>query len=70
MFEAAGALDKLEGFASIHGAAFYNLPVTERKIALKKESWRVPESLAFGESVLKPLRGGEEVLWKIVPVDF
>lgn len=69
MFEAAGALDKLEGFASVHGATFYNLPVTEKIISLKRESWKVPESLAFGESVLKPLRAGEEVHWKIYPVD-
>ncbi len=65
-FEAAGALDKLEGFASFHGADFYNLPRNQGHITLQKESWTAPESFALGEGRLKPLRGGESLAWRLV----
>lgn len=65
-FEAAGALDRLEGFASRHGAAFYGLPVNEGTITLRKESWEVPTSYPFGEDVLVPFRAGEQAHWRIV----
>ncbi|MDD5299084.1 MAG: dihydroorotase [Gallionella sp.] len=64
-FEQLGALDKLEGFASFHGADFYRLPRNTGQITLRKESWRVPDNLAFGEHRLVPLRAGENVTWKI-----
>ena len=64
-FEQLGALDKLEGFASCHGADYYRLPRNIDKITLRKESWQVPDSLAFGEHRLVPLRAGEKVTWKI-----
>jgi len=64
-FEQLGALDKLEGFASFYGADFYRLPRNTGKITLRKESWRAPDSLAFGEHRLVPLRAGENVAWKI-----
>ena len=64
-FEAAGALDKLEGFASFHGADFYGLPRNSGTLTLRRESWTVPESYAFGEAQLKPLRGGETLAWKV-----
>jgi dihydroorotase len=64
-FDAAGALDKLEGFASFHGADFYGLPRNQGTITLRRESWTVPESFAFGEAQLKPLGGGEMLLWKL-----
>jgi dihydroorotase len=64
-FEAAGALDKLDGFASRHGAAFYGLPVNEDTITLTKESWEVPASYRFGDDELVPLRAGEQVRWRI-----
>ncbi len=63
-FEQLNALDKLEGFASFYGADFYRLPRNTDKITLHKESWRVPDSLAFGEDKLVPLRAGENVTWK------
>ena len=63
-FDAAGALDKLEGFASFHGADFYGLPRNSGTLTLKRESWTVPDSYAFGEAQLKPLRGGETLRWK------
>jgi len=64
-FDAAGALDKLEAFASFHGADFYGLPRNNGSITLRRESWTVPESFAFGEAQLKPLRSGEVLQWKL-----
>ncbi len=65
-FDAAGALDKLEGFASFHGADFYGLPRNTGTITLKRESWTPPESFAFGETSLKPLAAGEALQWRMV----
>ena len=65
-FESAGALDKLEAFASFNGPAFYGLPRNEGKITLKKESWTPPESYPFGGAELKPLRSGEALAWRVV----
>ena len=64
-FEQLNALDKLEAFASFYGADFYRLPRNSDKITLRKESWQVPESVAFGEHRLVPLRAGEAVAWKL-----
>jgi dihydroorotase len=65
-FEEAGALDKLEGFASVFGAQFYGLPLNEGRITLAREEWRVPERLRFGTDDLVPLRAGETLPWKLV----
>ena len=65
-FDAAGALDKLEAFASFNGADFYGLARNQGAITLKKESWTPPESFAFGEAELKPLRSGESLPWRMV----
>ncbi len=65
-FEAAGALERLEGFASLHGPDFYGLPRNTRHITLRRETWTLPESLPFGEAQLKPLRGGETLAWRLV----
>jgi dihydroorotase len=65
-FDNAGALDKLEGFASFHGPDFYGLPRNSDSITLQRERWTVPESVPFGEAVLKPLRGGETLRWKLI----
>ena len=64
-FDNAGALDRLEGFASFHGADFYGLPRNAETITLRRERWTVPETLPFGEATLKPLRGGETVAWRL-----
>ncbi len=66
VFDAAGALDKLEGFASFHGADFYGLPRNSGTITLKRESWTPPESFPFGQAELKPLRSGESLPWRMV----
>jgi dihydroorotase len=66
-FEAAGALDKLEGFASHFGADFYRLPMNADSITLVKEDWTVPASQAYaGGDTLVPLRAGETVGWKLL----
>lgn len=64
-FEDANALDKLEAFASHFGPDFYSLPRNTSKITLVKENWQAPESLAFGQTTLVPLRAGETLRWKI-----
>jgi dihydroorotase len=64
-FDAVGALDKLEGFASFHGADFYGLPRNSGTVTLRRETWTLPESVPFGEATLKPLRGGEAVAWRV-----
>ena len=65
-FDNAGALDKLEAFASFNGPDFYSLPRNTGTITLKRESWTPPASFAFGEAELKPLRSGEALPWKLV----
>ncbi len=65
-FEQAGALDKLEGFASFYGADFYRLPRNTDTITLRREEWQVPASVGFGEHRLVPLRAGEMLQWKLV----
>ncbi|MFY9514352.1 MAG: dihydroorotase [Rubrivivax sp.] len=64
-FESAGALDKLEAFASFNGADFYGLPRNTGTVTLKRTPWTVPETLPFGEATIKPLRGGETLQWKL-----
>jgi len=64
-FEDAGALDKLEGFASFHGADFYGVPRNTDKVTLSREAWTVPASYSFGGEVVVPLRHGESVRWRV-----
>lgn len=66
VFDAASALDQLEAFASFNGADFYGLPRNQGRITLRRESWTPPESFAFGEAQLKPLRSGESLPWRMV----
>jgi dihydroorotase len=65
-FEQAGALNKLEGFASFYGADFYGLPRNTETITLRKEEWQAPATVEFGEHRLVPLRAGEILKWKLV----
>ena len=64
-FESAGALDKLEGFASHYGPDFYGLPRNPDTITLVKESWRVPMDVAYGDDRLTQFRAGGEVAWRL-----
>ncbi len=65
-FDAAGALERFEAFASFNGAAFYGLPRNRGTVTLQRQAWRVPETLAYGASQLKPLRAGEMLAWRQV----
>ncbi|MCP1661207.1 dihydroorotase [Neisseria perflava] len=66
VFDNAGALDKLEAFASQNGARFYGLPENTRKITLVKQAQQVPDSLPYGDGeVLVPMRAGGEVAWSV-----
>lgn len=64
-FDAAGALDRLEGFASLHGADFYGLPRNTRRIVLERRPWSVPQEYAYGEHRLVPMRAGGDIGWAI-----
>ena len=64
-FEEANALDKLEGFASFHGADFYGLPRNKDRITLTRKEWRVPDSYKFGADEVVPMRAGESLAWQL-----
>ncbi|MEO9135446.1 MAG: dihydroorotase [Casimicrobiaceae bacterium] len=64
-FEDAGALDQLEGFASLHGPLFYGLAPNADSITLNREAWRVPDALPFGGETIVPLRAGEVLRWRV-----
>jgi dihydroorotase len=64
-FEMAGALDKLEGFASFFGPDFYGLARNNDNITLSKNSWQVPEKLSFADSELVPMRAGGLIGWQL-----
>jgi len=64
-FEAAGALDRLEAFASFNGPAFYGLPRNTGTVTLIREPWALPEAMPFGDTTIKPLRGGETLNWRL-----
>lgn len=64
-FEAAGALARLQGFASEAGADFYGLPRNASTLTLVREAWSAPATLPFGEGDLVPLRGGEAIAWRL-----
>jgi dihydroorotase len=65
-FEQRNALDKLEGFASRNGPAFYGLPLNTDTITLVREEWTAPTSLPFGELSVIPLRAGEKLRWRLL----
>ncbi len=63
-FEQAGALDKLEGFASFHGPDFYRLPRNSGTLTLRREAWDIPAELKMGDTSLVPLDAGQALQWK------
>ncbi|MFF7709550.1 dihydroorotase [Pseudomonas sp. NPDC007930] len=65
-FEQRGALDKLEGFASLHGPAFYGMAPNSERITLLRETWQVPATLPLGEHGVVPLRAGEQLRWRLL----
>ena len=66
VFEEAGALGRLEGFASHHGADFYGLPRNPGTLTQRREPWRVPDDYPLGEERVVPLRAGESLAWRLV----
>ncbi|MCU7857222.1 MAG: dihydroorotase, partial [Candidatus Thiodiazotropha sp. (ex Lucinoma borealis)] len=64
--EQADALDKLEGFASLFGPDFYDLPRNSKTITLQKMAWQPPESYQFGKDKVVPLGSGETINWQLV----
>ena len=64
-FEQAGALDKLEAFASHHGADFYGLPRNTETVTLIKQSWEIPNDYPFAEQTIVPLLSGEKLSWQL-----
>jgi dihydroorotase len=64
-FEQADRLDRLEAFASFHGADFYGLPRNRERLVLERKPWTVPEALPLGDSTCIPLRAGRSVAWSI-----
>ena len=65
-FEAAGALDKLEAFASFNGPDFYGLPRNTDAVTLHRQAFTLPDNLPFGDAEIKPLRAGETLNWKLL----
>ena len=65
-FEDAGALDRLEGFASLHGPQFYKLPRNSGTTTLRRQEWRVPDTYEFGEGVVVPMCAGQQLRWQVV----
>lgn len=66
VFDAAGALDRLEGFACRYGPAFYRLPVNRDTITLERRPLTVPAHYAYGDDALVPFRAKETVAWSLV----
>lgn len=64
-FEQAGALDRLEAFASHFGPDFYGLPRNDGTITLIREDWTVPDHYPMGNDKLIPMRAGETLRWKL-----
>jgi dihydroorotase len=65
-FDAAGALERLEGFASFHGPDFYRLPRNTERVTLVRSRWEAPAELGLGTTTVVPLRGGEMLGWRLV----
>lgn len=65
VFEAEGRLDRMEGFVSVHGADFYDMPINTAMVDLVRSEWRVPESYEFGDESVVGLAAGETLQWKV-----
>ena len=65
IFDEAGALDKLEAFASINGARFYDLPLNEERITLVRGPTAVPDRIGDGPDALTPFHAGQSLNWRV-----
>ena len=68
VFEEEGALERLEGFASEHGPAFYGLPLNEGRIVLERRDCAVPERLPVAGGAVVPWMAGETLGWSFAGV--
>ena len=67
VFDDLAALDKLEGFASLHGPDFYGLPRNQQKVTLRKQRWTMPEQIELSaQEAIVPFFAGQELAWKLV----
>jgi len=64
-FEQAGALDKLEAFASFNGPDFYGLPRNSDTVTLRKEPWEVPATYPYGDTTIVPMWAGQRLEWQV-----
>lgn len=69
IFEMAGALDRLEAFASFHGADFYGLERNTGSVTLIKEPWTVPVTYPFGDEMVTPLAAGAPMEWRLEEIE-
>ena len=66
VFEEEKALDKLEGFASLNGPAFYGMDVNKSYVTLVKEKSRVPGMIPVSDgSSIRPFKAGKILNWKL-----
>ena len=61
-FDGAGALDRLEAFASVHGPDFYGLPRNTETVTLVREATPLAADHPAG---VVPLRAGENLAWRL-----
>lgn len=66
IFEQAGALDRLEGFAAVYGAEFYGLEKNTGTVTLERIDWTIPETLPFAGGEIVPFNAGRICAWKMV----
>jgi len=66
VFERAGALDKLEGFASLFGPAFYGLPINQQQLTLRRAPWQLPATTQLGEDPMVPFYASETLQWAVI----
>ena len=64
-FAAAGALERLEGFASLFGPEFYGLAPNRDRVVLERTAWRVPEAYPLGTERVRPIAAGEILGWRL-----
>ena len=66
VFDSMDSLDTLENFASRNGARFYGLPLNTQTITMRREQWRIPDTISFADNMLVPFRAGESCQWKLL----
>ncbi|MEO6103628.1 MAG: dihydroorotase [Pseudoxanthomonas sp.] len=68
-FEQAGSLQRLEAFASFHGADFYRLPRNTDTVTLERRAWTVAEQIGVGHEAIMPFRANQAVAWQLADLD-